>query len=202
MVDFDHIQEHVILKLKKDLADSFTYHNINHTLDVIAQCITIAKEEGLTDEQTLMELKLAALYHDTGFLQVYTGHEEKSCEIAREDLSRFKVAQKTINNVCDIIMATKMPQSPQTLTQQIICDADLDYLGSNNYFGISEMLRKEFIYFDIITYEEEWKESRIDFLQSHSYFTQSQQKRRNMMKEAHLQGLLNEKTLQAQAKSH
>ncbi len=199
MIDFDQIQEHVISNLKKGLAESFTYHNANHTLDVMDQCMTIANEEGITDEQTLLELKLAALYHDTGFLYAYCGHEEESCLIARKELPSFNVNQETIDNVCDIIMATKMPQSPQSLTQQIMCDADLDYLGSNNYFGISEMLRKEFKVFEIITNEEEWKESRIDFLQTHSYFTQSQQNRRNMMKEAHLQGLLNERTMRSQS---
>ncbi len=199
MMNFDQIQRHVISNLKENLTASFTYHNVHHTLDVLAQCITIANEEGITDEQTLIELKLAALYHDTGFLYAYCGHEEESCLIARNELPRFKVNQETIDNVCKIIMATKMPQSPQSLTQQIMCDADLDYLGSNNYFGISEMLRKEFKVFEIITNEEEWKESRIHFLQTHSYFTCSQQNRRNMMKEAHLQGLLNEKTLRLQS---
>ncbi len=198
MTNCNHIEEHIISVLKNDLPKSLTYHNADHTVDVVLQCMTIAKDEGITNERTLIELKLAALYHDTGFLKTYFGHEEKSCEIARQDLSLFKINPAIIDNVCQIIIATKMPQSPKNMQQQIICDADLDYLGSNNYFGINEMLQKEFIFFGIITNEEEWKASRINFLQRHVYFTQSQQKRRDMMKQAHLQGLLNEKVVRMQ----
>ena len=82
-------------------------------------------------------------------------------------------------------MATKMPQRPKNLLQQIICDADLDYLGRNDFFILSEKLHKEFIEYKIACNDEEWKKSRIAFFQSHTYFTKSQNERRNAGKKAH-----------------
>jgi len=190
MINLNDIRKHVISLLGKRLASTLTYHNVDHTLDVATQCMTIAKEEGVTNKQTLLELQIAALYHDTGFLYVYKGHEEKSCELARKELPGFGVNKKAIDNICEIILATKVPQTPKNLLQEIICDADLDYLGRNDYFIINEKLHKEFMVYKITCSEEEWKESRIAFLQSHFYFTKSSQQRRNPVKLAHLKQLI------------
>src|SRR5258708_28155566 len=127
MINLDDIRKHVISLLGKGLAPTLTYHNVDHALDVATQCMTIAKEEGVTDKQTLMELQIAALYHDSGFLYAYKGHEEKSCELARKELPGFGVNKKAIDNICELILATKVPQRPGNLLQEIICDADLDY---------------------------------------------------------------------------
>lgn len=185
MIKLDEIREHVFLKLSH-LSPSLTYHNLAHTMEVLNQCMVIAKDEGIADEQRLQELYLAALYHDTGFLYAYKGHEEKSCEIAREELPGFDFNDDTINNVCQLILATKVPQQPKNILEQIICDADLDYLGRHDFFIISEQLRKEFLYYNIIVTEREWKKSRIDFIERHSYFTASSQNRRTPMKVAYL----------------
>lgn len=186
MINFNTIRDHVVSMLNKDLPESLTYHNVDHTLGVVNQCIIIAEEEGITDEEILLELKIAALYHDTGFLNIYKGHEEKSCELAKKDLPAFGLHKKAIDNICEIIMSTKMPQMPANLLQQIICDADLDYLGRDDFFIISQKLHKEFIKYEIACSEQDWKESRISFLRSHSYFTGSNRKRRDTTKQAHL----------------
>ena len=60
-------------------------------------------------------------------------------------------------------MATKMPQRPKNLLQQIICDADLDYLGRNDFFILSEKLHKEFIEYKIACNDEEWKNQGLLF---------------------------------------
>ncbi len=182
MINIKNITEHVITMLKNGLPESLTYHNIEHTLDVAKQCQSIAKEEGITDEQTLMELEIAALYHDTGFLYAYKGHEEKSCELAQKELPGFGVNEKSIDRICEIILATKVPQLPKNHLGQIICDADLDYIGRDDFFIISEKLRREFLEYKITSSEKEWKESRIKFIETHKFFTKSSQQRRNLKK--------------------
>jgi len=190
MVDLNQIREHITSKLRK-LPASLTYHNLDHTLDVETQCMIIAKETGVTNEQTLLELRIAALYHDAGFLYVYEGHEEKSCELAKNELPGFEVTEKAIGNICEIILATKLPHAPENLPQQIICDADLDYLGRDDYFIINEKLHKEFLAYEITPNEEVWESSRIAFLQSHSYFTKYSKQKRAPKKLEHLNYLIN-----------
>jgi uncharacterized protein len=118
MVDLNHIRRQIISKLRK-LPASLTYHNLDHTLDVETQCMIMAKETGVTNEQTLLELRIAALYHDAGFLYVYEGHEEKSCELAKNELPGFEVTEKAIGNICEIILATKVPRRQKTFLSKL-----------------------------------------------------------------------------------
>jgi len=194
MINITAIKEHVLSMLKEGLSARLTYHNIDHILDVTAQCQAIASAEGITDKDTLLALHIASLYHDAGFLFVYVGHEEKGCEMAREQLPGFEVTGSMIENICAIIMATKIPQSPKNLLQQIICDADLDYLGRKDFFTISENLCKEVLEYKIVGSKKEWEERQVYFLQTHTYFTQSSQKKRTLGMVNHLQKLLEEKT--------
>lgn len=114
--------------------------------------------------------------------------------MAREQLPGFEVTGSMIENICAIIMATKIPQSPKNLLQQIICDADLDYLGRKDFFTISENLCKEVLEYKIVGSKKEWEERQVYFLQTHTYFTQSSQKKRTLGMVNHLQKLLEEKT--------
>lgn len=189
MTDIKIIRDNVISMLSAGLSPALIYHNTGHTLDVERQCLIIAKEEGITDEEALLELQIAALYHDTGLLFMNKGHEEKSCEIAKEQLPRFGLSNNCINNICEIILATKVPQFPKNHLQQIICDADLDYLGRKDYLVKNQDLCKEFLHYHLISNKDDWDSSRIIFLQSHAYFTKSSNQRRNIQKSVNLQQL-------------
>ncbi len=180
--------------LKKSLPVSLFYHSIEHTLDVALQCRRIAKAEGITDNQLLAELEIAALYHDTGFIYIYINHEEKGCELAREQLPGFGVNKKSVDNICSIIMATKIPPSPQNHLQQIICDADLDYLGRDDFFIIGKKLQKELSAYKIINSREEWEERQWAFLQSHHYFTKTSQRERAAVKLQNMQKIIDNKS--------
>ncbi|MDB5275857.1 MAG: hypothetical protein JWR61_812 [Ferruginibacter sp.] len=193
MVNVNIIEYQVLTRLKKELSAELTYHNVAHTIDVIRECQAIARAEGITDEQTLTELHIAAIYHDAGFLFVYNGHEEMGCEMAREELPAFGIGAHSIDNICRLIMATKMPQSPDGLLQKIICDADLDYLGRDDFFLISSNLCKEVLAYKIANNKKEWEERQVHFLQSHTYFTQSSRQSRSPVQCAHIQKLVLDK---------
>jgi len=196
MINVAAIQDHLFTILKEGLSPLLTYHNLDHTLDVTTQCMDIAKDEKITDTNSLLELHIACIYHDAGFLFIYNGHEEKGCEMAREQLPGFGVSAVMIENICEIIMATKMPQSPKNHLQQIICDADLDYLGREDFFAISDSLCKEVLAYKIVSSKKEWEERQLSFLQMHNYFTQTSQKRRGPGIIKHLQKLQGEKKIE------
>src|SRR5688500_9802124 len=111
---FEAIRAFVVEKLEH-LSPDLTYHNLEHTLDVVVQSERIAKAEGVTDEHQLYLLKVAALYHDTGFLRTYSKHEEESCVIFLEDASLFGFSYEERELITKLIMATKLPQTPSTL---------------------------------------------------------------------------------------
>lgn len=186
-MDFDIIQKRVLIKLQA-LDASLTYHSIAHTLDVVTQVTRIGNDEGVNSKELYL-LRIAALYHDSGFLKIYTGHEEKGCEIFIEDAHDFKFTESDIRSITELIMATKMPQEPKNLLQKIICDADLDYLGRSDYAEIAERLKKEFLSFNIIPDEPAWPGVQLNFLRHHRYHTNSSRLLRQPVKEVHIKSL-------------
>ena len=186
---FELIQQHVLTRLKSGLPAALTYHNVPHTLDVVKQAERIALEEGISNDHSLLLLKVSALYHDIGFLEVYSGHEEMSCKLAQPDLENFNFSTEDIDRIFGMIMATKVPQQPAGLLQQIICDSDLDYLGRHDFFTIGKGLYKEFVDQKIVQSFADWNELQIRFLESHEYFTATSRKRRQQQKLVHLQAI-------------
>ncbi|HWJ27821.1 MAG TPA: HD domain-containing protein [Flavisolibacter sp.] len=191
MIDFQEIKKQVQSKLKKGLPAYLTYHNLAHTEDVLQQAIILAHEEGIVSPDEIFLLKVSALYHDTGFLSEYNGHEEKSCEIAQTELPKYGLTEKQIDLVCGMIRATKIPQNPQNKLEEIICDADLDYLGRNDFYSIGDGLFKEFMHQGIVSNEYEWNKLQVGFLQKHVYFTNSCKKKREVLKQQHLEEVKN-----------
>lgn len=180
---FEVIEERMIARLNTELDPRLHYHNGDHTSDVIEQTERIAKREGIEDDKTLRLLKIAALYHDAGFIYTYNNHEQKGCEIVREDLKGYEFTEDEIETIAGLIMATKVPQNPKSPLEQIICDADLDYLGRGDYNEISCRLKKELFEFGYVSTEKEWLLLQINFLENHSYFTTTSKKNRSEVKE-------------------
>ena len=171
-MQFDKAYSFLIQKLESELPKYLTYHNVTHTQDVLENVQHLAASENIPDHETIL-LKTAALFHDSGMLETYKGHEEISCKMAEKWLPEFDYSKEEIAQICSLIMATKMPQSPKNKLQEIICDADLYYLGTDNYLIKSNKLYEELLAVGIVKDRSQWRDMEIEFLQSQSYFTES-----------------------------
>jgi uncharacterized protein len=180
---------YILQRLTEGLSPTLYYHSVNHTLDVVQASIMLASKEQIAEEDTAM-LVTASLYHDSGFLFQGLGHEAISCTIARESLPRFGYDENSVEKICGMIMATKVPQKPHTKLEQILCDADLDYLGRDDFFEIAEKLYQEMIAAGTIENEDAWNKLQIDFLQKHHYFTPTAIQLRSRKKAENLNILL------------
>jgi hypothetical protein len=175
----------------KDLDQRLHYHTIWHTSDVLLQAERIAQSEGIDNERDLLLLKIAALYHDTGFLTSYLNHEEFGCQIFMEDAEQLAY-ELTINEkerICQLIIVTKTPQEPQNHLEQIICDADLDYLGRDDFWLIGKKLYSELYGYGIIHDEHDWNMLQLSFLGKHHYWTKTSQKMRADKKAEYLSAI-------------
>ncbi len=179
------IQSRMLDILKQELPPELSYHSYEHTLDVLHAAEQIAKGENVSLDEMLL-LKTAAVFHDMGYIHSRENHEQKSCSIARKILSSEGIKAEAIEKICELILATQVPQKPKDKLGQIICDADLDYLGRDDYFPISQNVFKEFKYFGLLNDENEWKKMQIKFLESHKYFTKTANNLRNSKKEENL----------------
>lgn len=189
IVRFDDIEEVVLNMLEEKLPKNLYYHNLKHTIDVTVQVEIIGRQEGISDEEMLM-LKTAALFHDTGFTRTYADHEEAGAEIAREYLPRFDYTEEQIDLICNLIMKTKLPPKPVTLLEQIICDADLDYLGRADFIPVSGNLYRELRERGAIDDDiNKWNKMQIKFIEGHQYFTNSAKQMRDVNKNNQLEAI-------------
>lgn len=182
---FQAVKKFIINKLASELSPELYYHGVHHTLDVLESATRLAKGEGVDGEDLLL-LRTACLYHDSGFLHVYKGHEEISCKIAKETLPDYGYSDKAIETISCMIMATQIPQSPKCYLAEILCDADLDYLGRDDFEPIAESLYKEMIAYKFINDEKVWNRIQVNFLGNHHYFTDTAKRRREKKKQIQL----------------
>lgn len=187
--EFLELKARVLRMLITGLDPRLTYHCYDHTVDVLRQAERIAIAENITDKRLMLLIKVAALFHDTGFLYTYKDHEKKSCEILMENIDGSLFTATEFDLMKGMIMATKVPQAPHSLPEMILCDADLDYLGRNDFELISEKLKEEFMVYGIIKNDEEWDKLQVKFFESHTYFTESSVAKRQAIKMQHLETL-------------
>ena len=189
-LNFEAAKDYAIKRLTRELSPLFVYHSLWHTTDdVVLAAIRLADMENVTGEDRTL-LLTAAYYHDLGFLELRAGHEEVSIRLAHEVLPELGYAPQHIEVIANIIRATKLPQTPRNLLEQIMADADLDALGREDFFVRNLLLRQELVNFDNPIDVDEWDEIQLSFLQGHRYFTPSAIQLRGPKKQQYIDILL------------
>jgi len=186
LIQFTDLQELVLDKLERELPQNLFYHNIKHTVDVVTQVELIGLGEGVSDEELLM-LKTAALFHDTGHTISYTNHEYFSTLVAREILPEYYFTGSQIDTICELILATKLPPDPKNTLEQIMCDADLDYLGRSDMIPVSNTLYLELKERSMIKSMNDWNNLQIKFISRHQYFTVTARNLREVNKQMQIE---------------
>ena len=164
------LRKYVLNKLKADLPEHLTYHGIDHTMDVLNVCEQYIRRLKLGEEERFL-LRIGAVVHDMGFLKGSANHEEVGAGMASELMLEHGMKVAQIEEVRGLVLSTKIPQTPKNELQKIICDADLDYLGRDDYPEISQRLYKEFKFMKVIQTDEDWKNLQINFLKAHFFHT-------------------------------
>lgn len=186
LIQFTDIQEIILDKLESELPGFLYYHNVKHTVDVVTEVELIGWAEGLDDDGILL-LKTAALFHDAGHTISYDGHEFHGTELVKKFLPGFGYTPEQIEKICSIIMATKLPPEPTDIYQEIICDADLDYLGRSDMIPVSNTLYKELKEQDKIGTLNDWNKLQIKFISGHSYYTKTARSLREVNKQKQIE---------------
>jgi len=189
-MDFTKVKQIILNRMQDELASDLFYHKLDHTLDVLQAIERIAATENVDNQDTLL-LKTAAILHDSGFLVQYNSNEPTGCDIARKTLRECGYKDSDIQLICNMIMATAIPQNPKNHLEEILCDADLDYLGRDDFYTISEELRKELKAHGKEFSDCEWLNFEIDFLEKHKYFTKTSRQTRVPQKQKYISELKN-----------
>lgn len=184
--DLQGARAYALERLERQLEPSLTYHSLGHTRDeVVPAAERLASLEGIGAHERLL-LVTAAWFHDLGFVERRVEHETVGARLAAEALPGLGYAPVDVEAVQGMIMATRLPQTPRTLLEQILADADLDVLGRQDFAIRNRALREELESGGAQITDEQWFSGQCKFLESHAYFTaaarglRDEPKRRNL----------------------
>lgn len=162
---------HVRSLLQSDLPPWSVYHGLSHTVETVHTCEELALDSGLNTGDIEI-LLIAAWFHDTGYLEGADGHENRSVLRATEFLRSNGCGDGIVGKVVSAILATRMPQTPHSLIEEILCDADVSHAGRGDFVAKSELLRKEMEERLGRSYEDgEWYRFNLAFLEKHQFHT-------------------------------
>lgn len=174
--------------LIKNMPKKFVYHDIEHTENVVNSCRELGAKYFLSEKEKQL-LETAAWFHDVGYVEGPENHEARGAEKVASFLDG-KLDSADIDIVKGCILATKMPQSPGTILEKIICDSDLNHLGKDSYWERCVKVRQELmIAKNTIMQEDAWLDFEIQFLEAHNYHTDIAQASWGEQKKQHIKQL-------------
>lgn len=188
-INYYKAERHIMKVLDQRLAKNLYYHSISHTKDVVSAVERLALLEDVTDEGLFL-LKSAATYHDAGFVEQYEKNEPIGARLAEEILPKYGYTEKHIEQIKELIYVTQIPHQPKNKLEEIICDADLDYLGRDDFHEIADRLKRELMEYGKVKSDKEWDMIQVKFLRQHRYFTKTAIESRVEKKKKNLQEVL------------
>lgn len=186
----EQVRQNVIHFYKNKGNEKFVYHNLSHTEAVVSNAVRLGEHYKL-DEKDLFIVTTAAWFHDTGYCDGEpAGHEIRGGELAAGFLSDRGVEPETVNAVKDCILATRMPQNPKNLLEQIVCDADLYHFGTDEFARRNKLMREEAEWrLGKKISKNDWRLNTIAFMQAHYFHTDYSRNLLQAKKEENLQKL-------------
>jgi len=190
-MNFLGAKNYIVNYLQKELSPNLFFHSLEHSLDVLNSACRLNYMEELNETDSVL-IETAAIYHDAGMIVTYLDHEAASAQLAREVLPQFDYSPQEIEIIESLIMVTTMPQCANTSLEKVICDADLDALGREDFFITSFQLQLEWKLYGVMNSTlAEWIRYEIDFMKKHNYFTSSAIKLRDVQKQKNIKAFQN-----------
>jgi uncharacterized protein len=196
-IAFEQARQFALERLEHDLSPRFLYHSLVHTRDDVVPATERLAVRSKISGTDLSLLLTAAYFHDLGFTRLAdvdprgNQHELISAQFAQEVLPSLGYHDNHVEAICSMIMATRLPQSPVNLLEEILADADLDSLGRDDFWVRSQALRDEISAFGSPPTDVEWLQGQFNFLTSHRYFTAEARLLRNAQKQKNVEGIIN-----------
>ena len=187
--DFVSARAYALARLERELSPVLCYHSVTHTRDdVVVAAERLAAQEGVAGEALLL-LRTAAYFHDLGFVERREQHEAIGVRVASEVLPRFGYRPDQIALITGMILATRLPQTPHTLLECILADADLDVCGRDDFLTMNSCLRAELATAGNAASDREWYAGQLNFLRAHRYWTAAARAIRDPVKRANIAAL-------------
>lgn len=164
-------EKHVLELLSTKLPEGMFYHSPDHTRFVVQAVETIGKATGLPEHEMNIA-RIAAWFHDVGYVNSQDDHESESMRLAGAFLKDKKIDDQDVKEVLSCIEATRIPQSPKSDAARVVCDADMMHLASPDYYTHIDRMRKERKNLENRKIsKQEFDQVSTTFFRVHEYFT-------------------------------
>lgn len=205
MIDYNEllqqIEHYSNTYIVENISSCHCFHNSLHTHSVVKAAEEISSFYKLNDEDHFI-VASAAYFHDLGYVKSDNaiGHEKRSVEIALDFLKDKGISEDVKEKIKGCILATRMPQDPNNLLEQILCDADLFHFGNDDFEKRNKLMKAEAeAVFGKEIDKDVWRAGTIKLLSSHHYHTDYAQQKLNAKKEQNLK-VLEQKQEKSKAK--
>ncbi len=164
------VASYVIKLFSKYQRSELVYHNLHHTQNVINNMNEISSNYSLSERERFI-VASATWFHDCGhIIGPALNHEANGVLIMKQYMKRIGAEESVVISIQHCILSTKVPNNPQSLLAEILCDADLYHLGTDDFFITDDLVRKE-IELTIDVSPPDWEKHTLSFLENHHYFT-------------------------------
>jgi predicted metal-dependent HD superfamily phosphohydrolase len=189
------VDEYIRDLFRNELPDGIKYHDANHTLHptkgvvAAANCIAISEKISDLDRELIIA---AAYFHDSGFIREYGKNEPIAARMAGRILKLIGYKPNEIEKIQKMILATDLAVEPKTHVEKILCDADLDHFGRDDFFKLDAKLREGRRIRGLdVSDDAKWYKGTLAVITNHQYYTESQKKLREKEKQKNIKRLLN-----------
>ncbi len=188
------VDQYIRELFSNELPDGIKFHDADHTLHptkgVVAVANSIAISENISEHDREL-LITAAYFHDTGYIREYDKNEPIAARMAGRILNLIGYKPDEIEKVQKMILSTDLDREPKTHVEKILCDADLDNLGREDFFILDTKLREGRRARGLdVSDNEKWYRGTLEVLNKHKYYTESQKKLMEEGKQKNIQQLL------------
>jgi len=188
------VDQYIRSLFRDELPAGIKYHDAAHTLHptkgVVATADRIGKSENISEHDRDL-LIAAAYFHDTGYIREYEKNEPIAARMAGRILKLIGYKPGEIEIIQNMILATDLAREPKTHVERILCDADLDHLGREDFFQMDGKLREGRRIRGLdVSDDVKWYKGTLEVIKNHQYYTQSQKQLREKEKQKNIKKLL------------
>jgi predicted metal-dependent HD superfamily phosphohydrolase len=188
------VDQYIRALFKDELPSGIKFHDANHTLHPARGVVAVANRIALSEKISEHDRELliaAAYFHDTGYIREYAKNEPIAARMAGRILKLIGYRPKEIEKVQKMILATDLARKPRTRLEKILCDADLDNLGREDFFKLDSKLREGRRIRGLdVSDDVKWYRGTLEVMKNHKYYTESQIKLREEEKQKNMKKLL------------
>jgi hypothetical protein len=124
------VDQYIRALFRDELPLGIKYHDANHTLHPTRGVVAVANRIAIAEN------------HDTGYIREYDKNEPIAARMAGRILKLIGYKPTEIEKIQKMILSTDLAREPKTHVEKILCDADLDHWGREDFFKLDGKIRE------------------------------------------------------------